>query len=129
MKIKLIFLFVVLVFVDQVTKHLSTNSICNKNIAWGISLPPAIFYLVWSLTMAFLIYLILKNKLYIQKFFIVLIFSGAVSNMIDRIRLDCVVDFIDLNFWPVFNFADAFITIGIIFLIILNSKFKILNES
>ena len=39
--------------------------------------------------------------------------------MIDRIRLGCVVDYIDLKFWPVFNLADMYITVGAV-LIILN---------
>ena len=43
---------------------------------------------------------------------IILILSGAVSNLIDRLRFSCVIDFIDLKFWPVFNLADTFITIG-----------------
>jgi len=114
---KLIFLFVVLVFVDQLSKYLPINSICNKNIAWSIPIAPAIFYLVWVLIIFFLLYLFSKAKFYIQKFFIVLIFSGAISNIIDRVRFGCVVDYIDLKFWPVFNLADAYITIGAIFLL------------
>ncbi|MCX6766702.1 MAG: signal peptidase II [Candidatus Moranbacteria bacterium] len=119
MKIKLLFLFVVLIFFDQILKYLSTDSICNPNIAWSVPISPAIFYLVWSLIMIFLLYLIFKTKSYIQKFFTILILSGAISNMIDRIRLGCVVDYIDLKFWPVFNLADVYITLGII-LIVLN---------
>ena len=38
--------------------------------------------------------------------------SGATSNVIDRLQLNCVVDFINLPFWPVFNLADTFIVIG-----------------
>ncbi|MDP9380034.1 MAG: signal peptidase II [Chloroflexota bacterium] len=47
--------------------------------------------------------------------------GGALGNLIDRIRLGYVVDFIDvrLPFWPyVFNVADAAITIGVILLLI-----------
>lgn len=51
-----------------------------------------------------------------------LILSGAVGNLIDRIRLGYVVDFIsmhlrDLFHWPAFNLADAALTIGILALI------------
>jgi len=122
-KIKLLFLFVILIVVDQTAKYFLNSFVCNQNIAWGIPLPPAIFYLVWNLIMIFLVYLIFKTKPYIQKFFIILIFSGAVSNMIDRIRLGCVVDYIDLKFWPAFNLADVYIIVGIIFLLFNLSKF------
>jgi signal peptidase II len=47
-----------------------------------------------------------------------LIFGGAFSNLIDRLMLGVVVDYIDLRFWPVFNLSDSCITIGAILLII-----------
>ena len=47
-----------------------------------------------------------------------LILGGTIGNLVDRIRLGYVVDFIDLNIWPSFNIADAAITIGAIGLII-----------
>lgn len=48
----------------------------------------------------------------------ILIISGALSNIIDRLYLGCVIDFIDLKFWPVFNLADVYITIGATVLVI-----------
>ncbi len=42
-----------------------------------------------------------------------LILGGAVGNLIDRVRLGYVVDFIDLRWWPVFNLADSAIVIGV----------------
>lgn len=53
---------------------------------------------------------------------IALIFGGAVGNLIDRLRLGAVVDFLDVywreHHWPAFNIADSAITIGVgIFLI------------
>lgn len=47
-----------------------------------------------------------------------LILGGAIGNLIDRIRLGFVIDFIDLKFWPSFNIADSAITIGAIIIII-----------
>lgn len=48
----------------------------------------------------------------------VLIFGGAIGNLIDRISRGRVIDFIDLYFkdfhWPAFNIADSSITIGVI---------------
>ncbi|MDI6829910.1 MAG: signal peptidase II [Actinomycetota bacterium] len=42
-----------------------------------------------------------------------LIMGGAVGNIIDRIALGAVVDFIDVGFWPVFNLADTAIVVGV----------------
>lgn len=44
--------------------------------------------------------------------------GGALGNLIDRLRLGHVVDFIDLQFWPVFNVADSAIVIGVALLAI-----------
>ena len=49
-----------------------------------------------------------------------LIFGGALGNVIDRVRLGEVIDFIDVYFrsyhWPAFNLADSAITVGVILL-------------
>jgi signal peptidase II len=51
-----------------------------------------------------------------------LILGGAVGNLIDRLRMGEVIDFIDLHWhhlhWPAFNVADSSITIGVILLFI-----------
>lgn len=44
--------------------------------------------------------------------------GGALGNVVDRLRLGHVVDFIDFRFWPVFNFADACVVVGAILLLI-----------
>jgi signal peptidase II len=41
------------------------------------------------------------------------ILGGAAGNLMDRIRFQHVIDFIDFRIWPVFNVADSFITIGV----------------
>ena len=48
-----------------------------------------------------------------------LIFGGIAGNLIDRVRLGHVTDFIDVSFWPTFNIADSSLTIGVIMLIII----------
>ena len=45
-----------------------------------------------------------------------LVLGGAVGNVIDRLRLGYVIDFLDVHVWPVFNIADSAITIGVILL-------------
>ncbi len=61
-----------------------------------------------------------KNELVseIEAFSLYLILSGAIGNLIDRIRLGFVIDFIDLRVWPVFNVADSAITCGAVLLAI-----------
>ena len=43
-----------------------------------------------------------------------LVFGGIVGNLIDRLRLGYVTDFIDFGFWPAFNIADSAVTVGVI---------------
>jgi signal peptidase II len=42
-----------------------------------------------------------------------LLIGGSASNLIDRIRLGHVTDFLDLRYWPAFNLADSFICVGV----------------
>jgi len=47
-----------------------------------------------------------------------LIIGGAIGNLIDRIVIGKVKDFIDFRVWPAFNIADSAISIGAVLLII-----------
>jgi signal peptidase II len=47
---------------------------------------------------------------------IALVIGGAIGNIIDRMRFDRVIDFLDFHFWPVFNLADSAITVGAAFI-------------
>ncbi len=47
-----------------------------------------------------------------------LIVGGGIGNLIDRIRLGYVVDFLDIRIWPIFNLADIFIVIGTIIFVV-----------
>ena len=42
-----------------------------------------------------------------------LVIGGSISNLLDRVRLGYVTDFLDLRYWPAFNLADSFIVIGV----------------
>jgi signal peptidase II len=42
-----------------------------------------------------------------------LLIGGSTSNLVDRIRLGHVTDFLDLRYWPAFNLADSFIVVGV----------------
>ena len=59
----------------------------------------------------------------IKKFSLMMILGGAIGNIFDRIFYKAVPDFLDFhigNFhWFIFNVADIFITLGVIFMIII----------
>ncbi|HBB37293.1 MAG: Lipoprotein signal peptidase [Candidatus Moranbacteria bacterium GW2011_GWC1_45_18] len=124
-RIQLFFIFILLIASDQFLKFLfSENSVCNKNLAWSIPLAPGFFYFFWIIIIVCLAFLFFKSRKYFDKTAFILILAGAISNMIDRIARGCVVDFIDINFWPVFNLADIYITIGVAMLILNTIKSK-----
>lgn len=116
--IKLFFVFLFLISLDQIAKYFSTSPYCNKNLAWNIPVSGEIFYILWILIMSYFLYLLIKTKKYSEKIFLTVIFSGAVSNTIDRLRFGCVIDYVNLKIFPVFNLADIYITIGIFLLLI-----------
>ncbi len=59
---------------------------------------------------------------YLVPMAVIMITGGAIGNIIDRIRLGYVIDFLDFHYfdkhWPIFNLADSCITIGVTLLII-----------
>ncbi len=42
-----------------------------------------------------------------------LVLGGSISNLVDRVRLGHVTDFLDFDYWPAFNLADTFIVVGV----------------
>ncbi|ANJ67597.1 signal peptidase II [Halothiobacillus diazotrophicus] len=63
-----------------------------------------------------------RRGLILIKFAIALIIGGAIGNLIDRVLIGYVVDFLDFHafgyHWPAFNVADSAITIGVILLLV-----------
>ena len=102
----------------------------NSGVAFGLfkrfgSEYRLISMLVVSLIAVFLIFFLvsqLKRGCKLQAFSLSLILGGAIGNLIDRMLIGEVVDFIDVHWaevyhWPAFNVADSAITVGIIFII------------
>ncbi len=82
-----------------------------------------LFFVVTSLLIiAVIIYMIFKEKKYLVRLSLILILSGALGNLIDRIFVGAVVDFLDFQFfghgWYIFNIADSSITVGVSLMII-----------
>mgnify|MGYP000300187317 CR=1 FL=1 len=125
------------VFLDQVTKYLAVKYLMpigsypviknffhltyveNKGAAFGMLQNKTLFFIVITVIVgAVLIYSMIKlpgNSVY--NYTLAMILGGAIGNLIDRVRLGYVVDFINFKFFPaVFNVADSFIVIGAIIL-------------
>ena len=118
------------------SKFLNIGLIWNEGIAFGIlSFNERIFYNILTLiilVIILIIFLMLLKSDGIKKYSLLMILGGALGNVFDRIFAQAVPDFIDFhvgNFhWFIFNVADIFITIGVIFMILIelfDKKIKI----
>jgi len=99
----------------------------NTGVAFGMKLPYVIQLILFPVLLIFGFYVVTTqldfNKPSVQ------IISGciagaALSNFIDRIIYQHVIDYISVSIYPVFNIADAFISVGIFLLIIFYGKMK-----
>ncbi|EHT7839187.1 signal peptidase II [Staphylococcus pseudintermedius] len=112
-----------------VPKFLYITSHRNNGAAWGIlSGKMTFFYIITIIVLIALIVFYIKeakNNMLMQ-IAISLLFSGALGNFIDRVSSGEVVDFIDTVIFgydfPIFNIADASLTMGVVLLIIVLLK-------
>ncbi len=120
-----------------VSKFLNINLIYNEGIAFGLlSFDQSHMYNILTILIAAVILIIFFMTLKsdgLKKYSLLMILGGAIGNVFDRIFYKAVPDFFDFhigNFhWFIFNIADVFITIGVIFMILLeitdnNSRLK-----
>ena len=87
----------------------------NTGAAFGVLENQNTFFIVVSIILiAFL--LVIRRRLSASgaavKWGMLMVIGGALGNLYDRLTLDGVVDFLDFRIWPVFNFADSFISVG-----------------
>lgn len=100
-------------------KYLWLNYVENTGMAFGLfQNGNAVLAVVMLLVIGYIIYSWKEIARYgaWARWGAVLILTGALGNLYDRLTLGFVVDFIDLRVWPVFNAADSFITVGAVFL-------------
>ena len=142
-----LFIFFFLIFFDLFSKFLVKNKlelnqsielnnffnlvyVRNYGVSFGIlsGLISHWFLILIGLIVTLLVFYLMfisNKKSERLAYFIIII--GAISNILDRTINTYVVDFISIHYnelyWPAFNFADIYITIGIIMLII--SFFKV----
>lgn len=84
----------------------------NTGAAFGIGKSWNHAFILISVAAVCLIALNLMKNGSSERFAFILILSGALGNLIDRLRFGYVIDFIDFRVWPVFNVADSAITTG-----------------
>lgn len=124
-----IIFFLILLLVDRVTKSWAmtlTDSIDKGffqfnfvvNTGAGFSIFQNFNSMLIWISIIILGLLIFFNN-YLPKISFTLILAGLMGNLIDRVFYGGVIDFIDLRFWPIFNFADTIIVIGVTYSIII----------
>ncbi len=117
----------VLVCIDLIVKkifygfdNILLTPFLNTWAARWISIPVIYVLIVSIIACISLIYAYYKKVIPIFSF--ILILAGAVWNLYDRIIYNGVRDFIDIRMIPIFNVADVFITIGVLYFIFLEIK-------
>ena len=134
-------LALVLIVIDQLTKYLTR---ANIDLGRNITFIPGVLDLTyvqntgaafsileehtWLLTLFSAVVVVIIALLVARKFFTnrlgllsaTLIMAGGVGNLIDRVAFKFVTDMIETTFmdFPVFNFADCCITVGVVLLFI-----------
>ena len=107
------------------SKYLNISLIWNEGIAFGLlSFNHENLYNLLTMLIAVII-LVVCFMIYksdgIKKYLLIFILGGALGNIYDRIFFNAVPDFIDFHIngfhWFIFNVADIFISLGVIFMI------------
>jgi signal peptidase II len=134
----LVLVAVAAVLADQVTKHIVTSTLTlddavhvvgplsihhvqNSGIAFGLfSSATAVVTLVTSVAVIWMIWFFARSggRHPVLPAALGLLIGGSLSNLVDRVRLGHVTDFIDFRYWPAFNLADSFICIGVVVLLV-----------
>ncbi len=98
---------------------LSLTLVKNYGILFGFLNYEKVKFILILFSLFAILFIFLYSKKFgkeekFNQFSLGLIEGGIMGNLIDRIKYGYVIDFINFRFWPVFNFADSFILIGII---------------
>jgi len=119
-----------------VTSFLDIAHIHNFGISFGFlsgTFSPWIFILVGIIVTGVILYMLIKSTNHMEKWGLTAIIAGALSNISDRALNGYVIDYIYFHykdfFWPAFNFADIYISVGICVIVLhllrdLNKKIR-----
>ena len=108
------------------SSYLNIVLIWNKGIAFGLfSFNETHLYNILSLIISIIIIIVIIMSLRTQgfkRYSLLMVVGGALGNLYDRIFYNAVPDFIDFHIgefhWFIFNVADMFISLGVIFMIL-----------
>lgn len=114
------------VLLDLITKRLFYNQwlgrqrrlftpAFNTGVGWSIPVPMPFVIGISSLICVGLV--LMLHRLRIHRRWWVLLLAWALGNLIDRVNLGWVRDFIDFHYRPIFNLADVFVTIGVVLVV------------
>ena len=127
----LVFNYIDLYQFIKITPFFDITHIHNFGVSFGLFsgiISSLYLILIGSLVVCFVIYLLVNAQDKLEQWGLFIIICGALANIIDRFINGYVIDFIYLHinqyYWPAFNFADIYISIGII-MILLNVLKKI----
>ena len=89
--------------------------ITNNGAAFGLFGGSGVLFIVVGLVICavVMVYAYLPSRTPILQASLGLQLGGAIGNLTDRVRLGHVVDFIQIQFWPIFNLADSAIVCGV----------------
>jgi len=105
----------------HVAGPLSIHHVQNSGIAFGLfASATAVVILLTAAAVAWMLYFFARSgsRHPILPVALGLVIGGSVSNLVDRVRLGHVTDFLDFRFWPAFNLADTFIVVGVAVLLL-----------
>ncbi len=94
----------------------SIHHVTNSGIAFGLfASATSIVILLTGVAVAWMLYFFacFGSRHPVLPVALGLVIGGSVSNLVDRVRLGHVTDFLDLRYWPAFNLADSFIVVGV----------------
>ena len=97
-------------------EYIKLTYVENRGAAFGVLQDQTAFFILVGVIVISVIvasYRYIPEPSWILNLCLGLQMGGAVGNLIDRIQVGYVVDFIDLTFWPVFNIADSAICVGV----------------
>jgi len=108
--------------VEIIPNFLQFTYVENRGAAFGMLQDMTIVLsVVTGLSCLVLLWILFRYRShdFLSRAACVLIIAGGIGNLIDRIRLGYVIDFISVSFFPpVFNFADCCVTVGVILAIL-----------
>ena len=107
--------------------------LCNPSGAFGIFTSSFTFFLFALLALLFMaLQWWQEDRDIVKEWPWLLLIAGGLSNLWERIKVGCVVDYLTLPFIPTFNLADVMLTVGVVGIFwnwyVENNKFKITSS-